>query len=320
MFEMENIYKTFGIGSFKNKKTVYALNDVNLHIKEREILGLVGESGSGKTTIARTIARIYQPTDGIMKIDGDSVPAKMKKDELIKYRKKVQMIFQDPFSSLNPLHTVGYILSRPYLVHGLCDKKEVRERVISQLERIGLTPADKVYEKLPYELSGGQRQRIGIARALAVKPRLVLADEPTSMLDVSIRLDIMNLLIDLKEEEQVSILFITHDLAGARYMSDRLAIMYAGFIVEFGNADEVIDNPRHPYTKLLKKAAPKPESGLIPEDIHEEGGIPNLTDRPVCCPFEPRCEMKKGICSQSVPKLKDIGDGSMVRCFLYGAD
>jgi len=317
MFELKGIYKEFKIGSFRDRRTVYALNDINLKIRDKEILGLVGESGSGKTTVARLIEKIYNPTAGEMKIDGVTIPYKMKKEELKGYRKHVQMIFQDPFSSLNPLHNIRYILSRPYKIHDLGRSDEIDELVTNQLEKIGLIPPEMYLEKLPYELSGGQRQRIGIARALAVKPKLVLADEPTSMLDVSIRLDIMNLILDLKEKENVSFLFITHDLAGARYVSDRIAIMYAGYMVEIGESDEIIDTPLHPYTELLKKAAPKPESGLVPEIIEENSGISNLTEKITCCPFEPRCEKRMAICSQKIPELKSIGDGRLVRCFLY---
>lgn len=257
LLEIDSLYKEFKIGRFKNIKIVKAVNDFNLTLKKGEIVALVGESGSGKTTVARVIARLYEPTKGKMKLYNKEIPKKMSRKNLVEFHRQVQMIFQDPFSSLNPLHSIKYILSRPLLIHNIVNKDKVDQKVIELLEQVGLKPAEQFLNKLPHELSGGQRQRIGIARALSVGPELILADEPTSMLDVSIRLDIMNLMLDLKENKSISYIFITHDLAGAHYMADRLAIMYAGHLVELGPSDEIINDPHHPYTDLLKKCCSK---------------------------------------------------------------
>lgn len=316
VLEVKELSKKFVIGSI-NKRIVNAVNSINFYIKRKEILGLVGESGSGKSTVARVLSRLYVPTAGTIMLDGVEIPKDMSKKELRKYRKNVQMIFQDPFSSLNPLHNIFYTVERPLIVHKLGNQKEREERVKELFEICGLTPYQEFKDKLPHELSGGQKQRVGIARALAVKPKLILADEPTSMLDVSIRLNIMNLLLELKEEEHVSMLFITHDLAGAHYLSDRIAIMYAGSILEIGEADDIINSPKHPYTQLLKKAAPKPETGLEPENIETEGEVPDLTNLPKGCPFAPRCEHVKSECLTEFPLEVEVGKNHYTKCVLY---
>ena len=317
VIKVEKLVKEFKIGGITKTKIVHAVNDVDLEIGEEEVLGLVGESGSGKTTVARVMVRLYEPTSGKIILNGKEIPRKMGRRRLLDYRKHVQMIFQDPFSSLNPLHDVEYTLERPLKVHRMGNKSERKERIKELLEICGLVPAKNFMDKYSYELSGGQRQRVGIARALAVRPQLILADEPTSMLDVSIRLDIMNLMLDLKEREKVSYLFITHDLAGAHYISDRIAIMYAGHLVEIGPSDEVINEPKHPYTQLLKKAAPKPESGLRPEEIDVGGEVPDLTELPSGCPFEPRCLFAKPECKEGLPEMVKVGIDHYVRCVLY---
>lgn len=316
VLEVQGLTKEFVIGRWGRKRIVRAVSDFNLTLQKREVVALVGESGSGKTTAARVIGRLYQPTAGTIKINGEAVPPKMNRRELLAFRRKVQMIFQDPYASLNPLHSVGYTLSRPLQIHKLARGEEVEERVREILERCELKPADLFINKLPHELSGGQRQRVGIARALAVGPQLVLADEPTSMLDVSIRLDIMNLMLDLKDEEGISYLFITHDLAGAHYMADRIAIMYASYLVELGPSDDVINEPLHPYTELLKSAAPKPESGLKPEEISTNYDIPDLTNLPPGCPFAPRCPLAEPKCKVAVPALREVKPGHYTRCIL----
>ncbi len=317
VIEVRKLVKEFHIGTFGRTRVVHAINGIDFEIGEKEVLGLVGESGSGKTTVARVIVRLYEPTSGKILLNGQETPLKMKHKELVNYRKHVQMIFQDPFSSLNPLHSVGYGLTRPLKIHRIVEKNQIKEKVLSILEEAGLVPPQQIYDKFPYELSGGQRQRVGIARAIAVQPQLILADEPTSMLDVSIRLDIMNQMLDLKEKEGVSYLFITHDLAGAHYMSDRIAIMYAGYLVEIGPSDDVINDPKHPYTQLLKKAAPKPESGLEPERVDVGGEVPDLTNLPPGCPFEPRCPFAKPECKERVPEMVKINEKHFVRCILY---
>lgn len=316
VLEIAGLTKHFRIGRWRNTRIVRAVNDFNLSLKEREVVALVGESGSGKTTVARVIARLYQPTAGTIKIDGQIVPDKMSRKELLAFRRKVQMIFQDPFSSLNPLQSVGYTLGRPIKIHNLAQGSEVQDRVKHLLEQCGLTPPENFIKKLPHELSGGQRQRIGIARALAVGPRVILADEPTSMLDVSIRLDIMNLMLDLKDQEGLSYIFITHDLAGAHYVADRIAIMYAGHLVEIGPSDDVINTPKHPYTMLLRQAAPKPEMGLKPETVDTNTEVPDLTNLPPGCPFAPRCPKATPECTKSLPPLREIAPGHLTRCIL----
>lgn len=320
VFVSDDLEKTFSIGGFFGSRQVPAVRGIDLTIGHREVLGLVGESGSGKSTVARLIAKLYAPSGGTMKLSGQEIPATLRGKKLLAYRRRVQMIFQDPFSSLNTVYPVSYILQRPLLVHGLATRQNVREKVKALLERCGLNPAERYIDKYPYELSGGERQRVGIARALAVEPELILADEPTSMLDVSIRLDIMNLLLDLKEQEGLSLLFITHDLAGAHYMSDRIAVMYAGRLMEVGPSTALIRAPKHPYTQLLKRAAPKPETGLEPDLIRTKGEVPDLTALPPGCPFEPRCPFAHDRCRERLPDLVEVAPGHAARCVLYYPD
>ena len=313
VLRLEGLEKVFRSG----KRTVRAVTDFNLTIARGEVVGLVGESGSGKSTVTRLVAQLYQPTSGTIALNGQPLPAHPSHRAPLAYRRKVQMIFQDPFSSLNPTHTVGYALSRPLEIHGITRGRETASAVRSLLERVGLSPGAKWKNKFPHELSGGQRQRVGIARALAVQPALILADEPTSMLDVSIRLDIMNLMLDLRDQEGLSYLFITHDLAGARYMSDRVAVMYAGHLVEIGPSAGLIGSPAHPYTRLLKSAAPKPESGLEFRRVEARGEIPDLTQLPPGCPFAPRCPHARAECRAELPRMVEIAAGHEVRCVLY---
>lgn len=313
--ELEQLSKVFTVGRSGTK--VPAVSDVTLSIARGEVLGLVGESGSGKSTIARLICRLHDPTGGRMKMDGQEIPLKLRGPTLRKFRRNVQMIFQDPFASLNPLHTIGYIVGRPLQIHGLATGSDVKAKVEALLDRVGLSPGSNYSGKKPHELSGGQRQRVVVARALAANPTLILADEPTSALDVSIRLDIMNLLLDLTDQEKLSMLFITHDLAGARYMSDRIAVMYAGHLVEIGPAAQVIGDPKMPYTQLLKSAAPKPEGNLSSGPLDARGEIPDLKNLPPGCPFEPRCPHARPVCSQGLPKMYDVGYQHQARCILH---
>ena len=316
VLKVENLTKVFRIGGIRKKK-IYAVNGISFEINRKEILALVGESGSGKTTVAKIIARLYKPTSGKIFLESKEIPDKLTKKELLMYRRSIQMIFQDPFSSLNPLYPVRYAVERPIKVHKLAKGKEIKTIIKKAFEECGLIPAERFMDKYPHELSGGERQRVNIARALVLKPKLILADEPTSMLDVSIRLDIMNLMLDLKENEGISYLFITHDLAGANYISDRIAIMYSGCILEIGPSSDVIDDPKHPYTQLLKKAAPKPETGLRPERIDTNVDIPDLTKPPKGCPFAPRCPSAQPECKISMPEFKKVGNDHFVRCYIY---
>ncbi|GEM44423.1 ABC transporter ATP-binding protein [Deinococcus cellulosilyticus] len=313
--EVVNLTKAFAVG--KSGRSIVAVNNVSFTIHRGEVLGLVGESGSGKSTIARLISQLYTPSSGSIQISGQPVPQHMKGPALARFRKQVQMIFQDPYASLNPQQPISYILSRPFQIHRLAKGRQVQQQVHQLLNRVGLFPGASYAPKRPHELSGGQRQRVSIARALAVQPSVILADEPTSALDVSIRLDIMNLLLDLRDQEGLAMLFITHDLAGARYMSDRIAVMYAGHLVEMGPADEVIQRPRHPYTQLLKQAAPDPDAHLKQGPVEARGEIPDLKNLPPGCPFAPRCPHARPACSEHLPQMYTVGSGHQVRCILH---
>jgi peptide/nickel transport system ATP-binding protein len=246
----------------KHFKKLHAVDDVSFTLEPGRITALVGESGSGKSTVARLLSRLYTPTDGTISFRGEDVSRVRGRRALLAYRSEVQMIFQDPFASLNPVKKVQHHIERPLLIHGLVPRRQVDTRVRELLETVGLLPPDEVAQKYPHQLSGGQRQRVAIARALAVEPAVVLADEPISMLDVSIRIGLLNLMADLKRELGIAFLYITHDIASARYVADEVLVMYAGRIVEQGPTDEVLHSPLHAYTRLLLSAVPNPEGGL----------------------------------------------------------
>jgi len=319
VLELRAVSKHFPLRGFSNfGKAVHAMDDVSFAIARGESLALVGESGSGKTTTASVIARLCERSSGELYVDGQSSAPFRNREESLRYKKKIQMIFQDPFGSLNPTHTIRSILERPFLIHGLARRGgELDSRLTDILEQVGLTPAGEYLRRFPHELSGGQRQRVNIARTFAVEPEVVLADEPTSMLDVSIRMGIMNMMLGLREARSVSYLYITHDLAGARYMCSRIAVMYAGMIVEIGPTEEVISKASHPYVKLLKTAAPSPESGVKRERIAARGEIPSLIDPPAGCRFHPRCPQAMPACSKEAPAPREIGAGHFVSCALY---
>jgi peptide/nickel transport system ATP-binding protein len=231
------------------------------------VTALVGESGSGKSTVARLLARLYAPTAGKILFDGHDVSDQWRRKTLLDYRSRVQMIFQDPFASLNPVKRIEHHIARPLQIHGICRRNQVEGRVCELLQRVGLVPPEEIAQKYPHQLSGGQRQRVAIARALAVEPSVILADEPISMLDVSIRIGILNLILQLKRELGIAFLYITHDIASARYVADEVLVMYRGRIVEQGPTDAVLLDPQHAYTKLLLSAVPNPESGLRLEPL-----------------------------------------------------
>jgi peptide/nickel transport system ATP-binding protein len=316
--ELKSVRKHFPIRSFASYgKAVHAMDDVSFSLASGESLALVGESGSGKTTTASVIARLYEHDAGSVIVGSEEVGPFKTRAEALRYRKKVQLIFQDPFGSLNPTHTVRRILERPFLIHGLASgRAELDSRLEDILDQVGLSPARDYLDRFPHELSGGQRQRVNIARGFAVEPEIVLADEPTSMLDVSIRMGVMNMMLDLRERRGVSYLYITHDLAGARYMCSRIAVMYAGMILEIGPTDEVIGRACHPYVRLLKAASPSPESGSARERVASRGEIPSLIDPPSGCRFHPRCPFAKPSCGEAMPELRDLGGGHLVRCIL----
>ncbi len=318
ILELEHVSKHFKLGGIKNiGKKVHAMDDVCLSLSAGESLALVGESGSGKTTTASVIAGLYERTSGEIAFDGNPLRPFKNRGEALAYKKRVQMVFQDPFASLNPTHTIRAILERPFLIHGLASgKAELEDKLAASLEQVGLSPAGEYLRRFPHELSGGQRQRVNIARTFAVEPEIVLADEPTSMLDVSIRLGIMNMMLDLKEKKGVSYLYITHDLAGARYMSSRIAVMYAGMIMEIGPTEEVISNAIHPYVRLLKASAPSPRGERSGETLQAKGEIPSLVAPPSGCRFRTRCPFASPACASEIPSLRDVGGGHLVRCIL----
>ncbi|MGJ6981078.1 ABC transporter ATP-binding protein [Aestuariimicrobium soli] len=294
------------------RTTIRAVEGVDFDIEPGTIVALVGESGSGKTTLARMLALLYPPTSGDLTVNGASLPHAQR--DKVRYYGNVQMIYQDPFASLNTLKPLRHILGRALRIHGkVKTRKQEREQVAALLRKVNLTPPEQFVDAYPTALSGGQRQRVAIARALAVEPRLLLADEPTSMLDASIRLDILNLLRDLRDSEGVAILYITHDIASARYLSDRIMVMYGGRIVETGPTDEVVANPKHPYTQLLLASAPDPAhhkgSGRT-RSIRVVGDAEpvDVSQEVAGCRFAPRCPHAMDRCRTELPPLIESAD------------
>ncbi len=267
--EVQGLAKHFPLGGspLVRRRVLRAVDDVSFELRPGTVTALVGESGSGKSTVARLISRLYEPTEGRILFRGEDVSKVRGRRALVRYRSQVQMIFQDPFASLNPVKRVQHHVARPLLIHGLVSRRDVGARVQELLASVGLVPPDEIAQKYPHQLSGGQRQRVAIARALAVEPTVILADEPISMLDVSIRLGILNLILDLKQERDIAFLYVTHDIASARYVADEVLVMYAGQIVEQGATDAVLQTPLHPYTRLLLSAVPDPEAGLRHERL-----------------------------------------------------
>jgi peptide/nickel transport system ATP-binding protein len=305
-------------GGGRGAPVVHAVEAVSLSLPESRITAVVGESGSGKSTLARMLARLIKPTSGSLLLGGREVPAsnRGRRD----YTRQVQLVLQDPFSSLNPVHDIRYHLARPLLVHKLGGGASgLDDTIKGLLERVALAPADQFLRKYPHELSGGQRQRVAIARALSVQPRVLLADEPVSMLDVSIRLGILNLLGDLRERDGLAILYITHDIASARYLADDIMVMYAGQVIESGPARTVTDEPAHPYTQLLLSAAPDPDRAE-PPSLQGRGSPPSLVSPPSGCRFHPRCPYAMAICAQSTPPGIEVTPGHRSACWLDAHD
>ena len=297
-----------------DRSRVHAVDDVSFALRPGTITALVGESGSGKSTVARLLARLYDPTRGSILFEGNDVTDEHRRRDVLGYRSQVQMIFQDPFGSLNPVKTVRHHLARPLRIHGLATRRTVEDRVFALLEQVGLVPPEKIADKYPHELSGGQRQRVAIARALAVQPTVVIADEPTSMLDVSIRIGILNLMSDLKNDHGLAFLYVTHDLASARYVADTVLVMYAGQIVEQGPSERVLQSPLHPYTQLLLASVPDP-AVPVRERIEVRKGIASAAiDPPAGCRFVTRCPLRIGICSEITPDLITAQPGQSARC------
>ncbi|HTC70506.1 MAG TPA: ABC transporter ATP-binding protein [Acidothermaceae bacterium] len=295
------------------RSIVHAAENISVALFPGTVTAIVGESGSGKSTLSRMLARTQKLTSGKLYYKGEEVI--LTKRVPADYRQSVQLVLQDPFESLNPVHTVRYILSRPLIIHGLAGDN-VEEAVLNLLRRVALEPAEQFIGKYPHELSGGQRQRVSIARGLAVRPKVLLADEPVSMLDVSIRLGVLNLLADLRDRERLAILYVTHDIASARYLADTIMVMYAGKVVEVGPADSITNAPAHPYTKLLLSAAPDPDAD---EKVWPgaAGVPPSLVQPPSGCRFHPRCPYAMPICSTDQPPAFRIDDKHTAACWLH---
>ena len=320
LLEVRNLVKHFpirqGIIFARQVGAVQAVDGITFNVEKGETLGLVGESGCGKTTAGRCILRLIEPTSGDVIFDGKNVP-ELPKDELRELRKDMQIIFQDPYGSLNPRMTVGDIIGEPLHIHKIAKGADREKRVREILETVGLSAFHA--RRFPHEFSGGQRQRIGIARALAVNPRLIICDEPVSALDVSIQAQVINLLQDLQAEFGLTYLFIAHDLSVVKHISDRVAVMYLGKIVELTGKDELYRNPKHPYTQALLSAIPEADPTIKKERIILRGDVPSPINPPSGCRFHTRCPKVMDICKVQEPEFVDSGDGHYVACHLVPA-
>lgn len=328
ILKVDSIKKYFplkGGGFRKPHKWLKAVDNVSFEVKKDSVFAIVGESGCGKSTIARLVLKLLPLTEGKIYFKGEDV-SYLAGDALKRFRRSVQIVFQDPFASLNPRMRIIDTLSEPFKIHKIVPKNEMKDRVVNLLEKVGLN-ADAV-NRYPHEFSGGQRQRICIARALTVSPELIVADEPLSALDVSIQAQILNLLQDIKRESAISLIFISHDLKVVHYLSDEVAVMYLGKIVEKARTEDLFESPKHPYTELLLSSAPKIRVQSDESGVMDKGSklktlssklitdIPSPIDIPTGCPFHPRCPRRFDICDKVVPELKDI-DGRLVSCHLY---
>jgi peptide/nickel transport system ATP-binding protein len=315
VLEGRNLTKSFSVkrgrGPFGKRVSVHAVENVSVQLEAGKVTAVVGESGAGKTTVARMLARIIRPDSGEVLLDGRPAPAGRPRS----YAAQVQMVFQDPFASLNPVHRIRHSLVRPLVIHHLAGD-DVDRTVGELLGRVALEPPENFTEKFPHELSGGQRQRVSIARALAVRPRVLIADEPVSMLDVSIRLGVLNLLAGLRDQDHLAILYVTHDIASARYLADTIVVMYAGQLVESAPSISLTDHPAHPYTQLLLAAAPDPDRAETPK-LADRGAPPSLLAPPSGCRFHPRCPYAMDICKRQVPPSFAVSSGHIAACWLH---
>jgi peptide/nickel transport system ATP-binding protein len=320
LLEVRDIRKVFrSRGLFAKARSVIASESISFSVDKGEAVALVGESGSGKSTVARLVLRLLKPDDGEIRLDGVDVLSREPRRVSLAYRGRVQMVFQDPFGSLNRVHSIEHHLVRPLLRHRRATRADVRSKAMELLRTVGLEPAEEFIDRHPYELSGGQRQRVAIARALAVEPDLLVADEPTSMLDVSIRMGVLNLLSRLKKEEELGILFITHDLASARFLADRILVLFRGRVVEDGTSEAVVESPAHPYTQAL--LASIADTGLDDNFDTQEGPGKKASwaSRALAskgCPFAERCPSVMDVCRADDPSPRPF-DGRLVRCHLY---
>lgn len=318
ILEVKNLKTYYPIkGGFFRRTVghVKAVDDISFNIKKGETFGLVGESGCGKSTAGRTLLRLLKPTEGEIIFDGENI-TNLAGNKLRKKRQDFQMVFQDPYASLNPMQNVGEIVAEPIRNYNTGkSKKEIEEEVRNLLTRVGLP--QNAYDKYAHEFSGGQRQRIGIARALALNPKFIIADEPVSALDVSVQSQVLNLLMDLQDEFDLTYLFIAHDLSVVKHMSDRIGVMYLGNLVELADNESIYNEPLHPYTQALISAIPHPNPKMKKERIVLEGDVPSPSNPPSGCPFHTRCPMAKEECSEIRPTLKEVKPGHHVACILY---
>jgi oligopeptide/dipeptide ABC transporter ATP-binding protein len=323
LLEVDRLTKHYPVrgGVFmRTRGFVHAVDDVSLRVAPGETLGLVGESGCGKSTVGKTVLRLIDPTAGAIRFEGRDVTA-MDRAALRAWRREAQIVFQDPFESLNARHSVGRILEEPFVIHKIGSTAERRRRVLALLDRVGL-PASAA-DRFPHEFSGGQRQRIGIARAIALEPKLIVCDEAVSALDVSIQSQILNLLLDLQRDMNLALLFIAHDLAVVRHVSDRIAVMYLGRIVETASAEAIFRAPRHPYTQALLSAIPQPDpAGSAARRAHRivlSGEVPSPIAPPSGCRFRNRCRYAQAACAEAVPAPEDAGPEHTVACVRWRA-
>lgn len=318
LLKAENLTKSFPVrkGIFQLKVgEVHALLGVTFDIREKETFGIVGESGSGKSSLGRIILRLDKPEKGSVIFEGRDFLA-LKGGELRKARKNIQVVFQDPSTSLDPRMRIGRSVEEPILIHKIGTKKERKEKVLDLLNKVGLNP--EFYDKYPHQLSGGQKQRVGIARAIALNPKLIVCDEAVSALDLSVQAQILNLLEDLQKEMGISYLFIAHSLDVVEHISHRVAVMYLGRFVETGSTKDIFKNPMHPYTKALMESAPVADPTVVKEKKPIEGEIPSNVNLPSGCPFHPRCPMKQAICEKEAPALREIEPEHFAACHFAG--
>ena len=318
LLKVDNLRKAFKVSANRPgaaKQSLKAVDGVSFEIKSGETLGLVGESGCGKSTTGKLLLRLIEPDSGTIQFDGRDV-AGMRHRELTAIRRDMQMIFQDPYSSLNPRMRVGEIIGEPLVVHSLAKGRAIKEQALTLMQKVGLAPEH--YDRYPHEFSGGQRQRIGIARTLAVQPRLIVADEPVSALDLSIQAQIVNLLKDLQEEFGLTYLFISHDLGIIEHVCDRVAVMYLGRIVEIATAEQLYHQPCHPYTEALLNAVPIPDPQRVRKHQILSGEIPSPINPPTGCHFHPRCPYAQEICRKEYPALTDHAEGHQSACHFSG--